>query len=420
MNGVLPYESLRAANVLATKDCLRLGLPIVYISSLSSLLSMESGDVFDDPLTPCSLAHLSGYGATKRASEVLVSRAHILYGLPVLIVRPGSIGGASSVTSFLESPQGFGEEDNGDTERVNGMSVEVSQRDCDGALSLKDTISRYILALMQLGVAPDLPRQRISLVNVDHVARIAVHGALHVLPSLGWSVPVRPSLSHHKYSSDSGSTTSSSLPSSRNITKQPSVDCLTSKTHPLALNIFGPTASCSLTVNEITDAVTKVRLVRKVPFSSFLNTVKSVDNALSPLLSYFRPGAARIPLSLDENYCAAPPRKSLCSGDGDGDGDGDSDSFSDGVNDVDDNLDDGSGEKRAMLGSLKSLHVLEEHWRGFWWERDLPSHLTADSVVKMAQFLLRAENDRGNIRNFRGSSESEDIVQAVRKKKKED
>jgi thioester reductase-like protein len=106
VNWVLPYRSLKPANVEATRDLLRLAsrrsLPFHFVSSLSVCYSSSaSSDMTDDRFDP--LAHLDGlhlgYAQSKAVAEALVLEAG-RRGLPVTIYRPSLISGHSETGSF--------------------------------------------------------------------------------------------------------------------------------------------------------------------------------------------------------------------------------------------------------------------------------------------------------------------------------
>ena len=127
VNWVLPYRSLRAANVIGTRELLKLasmrGVPFHFVSSLSvcySTLAPELvGEEFD-ALSYLRGVHL-GYAQTKVVAEALVREAG-RRGLPVSIYRPSLISG-HSVT---------------------------------GVFNREDLLTRLVTGCAQMGMAPDL------------------------------------------------------------------------------------------------------------------------------------------------------------------------------------------------------------------------------------------------------------------------
>nr|AQW44894.1 non-ribosomal peptide synthetase [Corallococcus coralloides] len=104
VNFLYPYEGLRAANVLGTREILRLATrtrvkPLHYVSTISVLPSGRTEPIREDePLgPPGSVA--GGYSQTKWVAESLV-RAASLRGLPVTIHRPGRITGHSQTGAW--------------------------------------------------------------------------------------------------------------------------------------------------------------------------------------------------------------------------------------------------------------------------------------------------------------------------------
>ncbi|HEY9649207.1 MAG TPA: amino acid adenylation domain-containing protein, partial [Coleofasciculaceae cyanobacterium] len=147
VNLIYPYPALRAANVLGTKEILKLASrikvkPVHFISTL---------DVFQSPhyaempliLEDDELLHgedlSDGYAQSKWVAEQLVKAAHAK-GIPTCIYRPGMITGHSQT----------------------------------GASQTNDLICRMIKGLTQLSTAPNLDWQ-LSLTPVDYVSRAIVH-----------------------------------------------------------------------------------------------------------------------------------------------------------------------------------------------------------------------------------------------------
>ncbi|HYO60253.1 non-ribosomal peptide synthetase/type I polyketide synthase [Archangium sp.] len=99
VNFLYPYESLRAANVLGTREILRLATrtrakTLHYVSTVSVLpLGRKDPIREDEPLdVPTSL--VGGYSQSKWVAEKLVREAS-RRGLPVTILRPGRVTGHS-------------------------------------------------------------------------------------------------------------------------------------------------------------------------------------------------------------------------------------------------------------------------------------------------------------------------------------
>jgi L-2-aminoadipate reductase len=154
---MLPYSSLRAANVLATMDCVRLctsGKPksLTFISSTSVLdsehyicLSQEGGHVLEtDDLAGSRKGLATGYGQSKWASEFVVREAG-RRGLAGAIVRPGYITG----------------------DPASGISV------------TDDFLVRLLKGCLQVGARPDVGNS-LNAVPVTRVARIVVGAAFYM------------------------------------------------------------------------------------------------------------------------------------------------------------------------------------------------------------------------------------------------
>jgi thioester reductase-like protein len=141
VNWVLPYRSLRAANVIGTRELLALaslhGVPFHFVSSLSvcySTLAPETVNEGFDAMPYLRGVHL-GYAQTKVVAEALVREAG-RRGLPVSIYRPSLISG-HSVT---------------------------------GAFNRDDLLTRLVTGCAQMGMAPDLDWV-LDCQPVDFVAR---------------------------------------------------------------------------------------------------------------------------------------------------------------------------------------------------------------------------------------------------------
>ncbi|QKX54444.1 uncharacterized protein TRUGW13939_01530 [Talaromyces rugulosus] len=96
-----PYTSLRAPNVLATRYLTELSLPrripFHYIST-ASVTTLSGQETFPEisvsPFAPPAdtlPSHITGYTASKWASEVFLEKVSVRYGIPVYIYRPTSI-----------------------------------------------------------------------------------------------------------------------------------------------------------------------------------------------------------------------------------------------------------------------------------------------------------------------------------------
>ena len=132
VNGLYPYSMLKDVNVNSTKDCIALcshkNAKLVYVSSLSSLLPGEKEENVVLQFRE-AMNYMGGYGQSKRVSEMLVQRFHKNH----LIVRPGTIG-PSLVT---------------------------------GSCNLNDTITKFVVGIAELGKAPTLKNEWITVVPVD-------------------------------------------------------------------------------------------------------------------------------------------------------------------------------------------------------------------------------------------------------------
>ena len=146
VNWVSPYGALRATNVIATRELLRLachGRPKAFhfISSLSVCHAVgESRFVAEDDDLLASIERLPlGYAQSKCVAEALVRQAHAR-GLRTSIHRPALLTGDSATG--------------------------VSKHD--------DLVSSLFKGCIQMGTAPDLD-WRIDAVPVDQAARAIVH-----------------------------------------------------------------------------------------------------------------------------------------------------------------------------------------------------------------------------------------------------
>lgn len=142
VNWALPYEALRATNVLGTRELLRLACtgaatPVHYVSTIGVCLATPGPAQVteeDDPFEHLEGLHF-GYAQSKCVAEELL-RCAAQRGLPVRIYRPSLLSGDSS----------------------SGLS------DVDGFLS------RFLIGCVEMGCAPDLD-WLVDCCPVDYVAR---------------------------------------------------------------------------------------------------------------------------------------------------------------------------------------------------------------------------------------------------------
>ncbi|GJN86343.1 L-aminoadipate-semialdehyde dehydrogenase large subunit [Purpureocillium lilacinum] len=156
VNWMLPYSSLRAANVLSTLACVGLcatGKPkrLAFVSSTSTLdsahyvdLSRQSPILEADDLEGSRKGLGTGYGQSKWASEYMVREAG-KRGLVGAVVRPGYVTGDPDT----------------------GMSV------------TDDFLVRLWKGCLQVGARPDIANT-VNTVPVKQVARITVAAALQL------------------------------------------------------------------------------------------------------------------------------------------------------------------------------------------------------------------------------------------------
>jgi L-aminoadipate-semialdehyde dehydrogenase len=175
VNWMLPYSSLRAANVLCTLDCIRLcatGKPkrLAFVSSTSTLdnehylrLSQEGSAVQEtDDLEGSRKGLHTGYGQSKWASEFIVREAG-RRGLVGAIVRPGYITG---------DPR-------------SGISI------------TDDFLVRLWKGCLQVEARPDIVNT-VNAVPVTQVSRIVVAAAFHLAPAIKQSLGVAHVSSHQR------------------------------------------------------------------------------------------------------------------------------------------------------------------------------------------------------------------------------
>jgi len=147
------YDTMRQSNVVGTHTCARLAhmaaaRAFVFISSSSSITSAEekaSGKPGSTLLPLAIIGKMSGYGATKRVSEVFLCRFAALHpGLALCILRPATIISSPFPPSY----------------------------------NMHDAFSRYIQACFLLRAVPIDDAIRLNFVPVDLVARIAVESVV--------------------------------------------------------------------------------------------------------------------------------------------------------------------------------------------------------------------------------------------------
>ena len=150
-----PYESLKAANVQSTLECIKLctvGKPkrLVFVSSTSALDSEHYVDQSEDGYPVLESDDLegsrqdlaTGYGQTKWVSEKLINTA-CSRGLNAVIVRPGYV--------------------------LGDVKTGVSNTD--------DFLVRMLKGCVQVGARPDITNT-INMVPVTHVAQKVIGAAI--------------------------------------------------------------------------------------------------------------------------------------------------------------------------------------------------------------------------------------------------
>lgn len=148
VNWVLPYSALRAANVLGTRELLRLACTsrtkaFHFVSSLSVCYAIDGPPRVDEDtdMLPFLERLPLGYAQSKCVSEALVRHAAVR-GLPTRVYRPALLAGDTRT----------------------------------GRSNLDDLIARLLKSCIEMGAAPDLDWPFDAL-PVDHVARaIALAG----------------------------------------------------------------------------------------------------------------------------------------------------------------------------------------------------------------------------------------------------
>lgn len=157
VNWMLPYSSMRSANVLSTMECVALcnsgkAKRMAFVSSTSTLdtdhfvkQSQQGSKVLEtDDMEGSAKGLGTGYGQSKWASEYIVREAG-RRGLAGVVIRPGYITGDPS----------------------SGFSV------------TDDFLLRLWKGCIQVQARPDIPGNTINQVPVTHVSRIVVASLLH-------------------------------------------------------------------------------------------------------------------------------------------------------------------------------------------------------------------------------------------------
>jgi fatty acid CoA ligase FadD9 len=145
VNGILPYETLRASNVIGTKTALKIAskhhLKLFCFVSTLSIFNGNSHDDFSETaaISTDNLSFVGGYAASKRAAELLVKNASEA-GLPTVIVRLGTITG-HSIT---------------------------------GATNMAQYISKVLHTCLKLKIVPDVAEVTIDMTPVNFAASAIV------------------------------------------------------------------------------------------------------------------------------------------------------------------------------------------------------------------------------------------------------
>ncbi|PHH85060.1 hypothetical protein CDD83_973 [Cordyceps sp. RAO-2017] len=173
VNWMLPYSSLRSANVLSTLACIQLcaagrAKRLAFVSSTSTLdtdhyveLSGSGSSVMeDDDLEGSHKGLGTGYGQTKWASEFLVREAG-RRGLVGAVIRPGYITGDPNSGIFVKD----------------------------------DFLVRLWKGCLQVRARPDIANT-VNAVPVTQVSRIVVASALHLSTATGQRLAVAQVTGH--------------------------------------------------------------------------------------------------------------------------------------------------------------------------------------------------------------------------------
>lgn len=174
VNWMLPYSSLRAANVISTLDCIRFcadgkAKRLCFVSSTSTLdtdhyvqlsRDTEAGVMESDDLEGSRKGLGTGYGQSKWVSEYMIRSAGSR-GLTGAIVRPGYITG----------------------DPVSGTCV------------TDDFLVRLWKGCLQVGARPDISNT-VNAVPVSRVSRIVVASALQLPAATGQALSVAQVTGH--------------------------------------------------------------------------------------------------------------------------------------------------------------------------------------------------------------------------------
>lgn len=174
---LLPYESLKAANVSSTVECMKLcaagcAKRLAFVSSTSALdtehyiRQSELGQLVleSDELEGSRQGLATGYGQTKWVSEKIITEVCGTRGLDGVIVRPGYVMGD-----------------------VNS-----------GVSNTDDFLIRMLKGCIQVGSRPDV-RSTINMVPVTRVARIVVAAALQAATGTVSHVEAHPRLTFNEF-----------------------------------------------------------------------------------------------------------------------------------------------------------------------------------------------------------------------------
>lgn len=154
VNDIESYERLAATNVVAARELLRLAtttsVKTVHFVSTASVLVSEGDNppvLYENRLLPPEEVPANGYVGSKWVAEALF-RAAAARGVPTAIYRPGRISGHSAT----------------------------------GACATGIGFWFFIRAMIQLGAAPELTADQITLAPVDYVAGGIIRLACRVRP----------------------------------------------------------------------------------------------------------------------------------------------------------------------------------------------------------------------------------------------
>jgi len=107
VNHILDYQKLRKANVLGTKEIIKLAFShkqkkVNYVSTLSNYLIDSNGYIAEKLPEKCDFKTLAaGYALTKAVSEVVLCKA-MKEGLPLTVFRPNYILGGDTKSKNLQ------------------------------------------------------------------------------------------------------------------------------------------------------------------------------------------------------------------------------------------------------------------------------------------------------------------------------